>query len=103
MATSCCRLRRARSTGCCAHAAERCGSDELAFLADASLQLPPATATDEVSVGRRHRDKEVLRALLAGLFERRPEAATALDAVTREIAETSGGTSTSCWSARTTG
>ena len=68
-------------------AAERCGSDELAFLADASLQLPPATATDDASVERRHRDKEVLRALLAGLFERRPATAAAVDAVTREIAE----------------
>ncbi len=66
-------------------AAARCDCEELAFLADASTELPPATATDSVSVARRHRDKEVLRRLLAELFEHRPEAAAAVDAVAKEI------------------
>ncbi len=67
-----------------ASAAEHCASDELAFLADAASHLPPATATDESSVSRRHRDKEVLRLLLADLCARQPTVAAA-DAVVHEI------------------
>lgn len=68
-------------------AAERCASDELAFLADASLRLPPATATDAANVALRHRDKEVLRLLLASLFERQPHVAAAVDEAAREISD----------------
>jgi (1->4)-alpha-D-glucan 1-alpha-D-glucosylmutase len=42
-------------------AAVRCGSDELAFLADAFGRLPLPTATDLESTRRRARDKDVLR------------------------------------------
>ena len=60
-------------------AADRCGSQELAFLADAFGRLPLATATDYASVARRHRDKEVLRRALAGFLATRPDAAAAVD------------------------
>lgn len=42
-----------------ARAAERCGSDDLAFIADTLSSLPDSTITDYRSVERRHRDKEV--------------------------------------------
>ena len=42
-------------------AANRCGSDALAFVGDALAELPRPTATDRASVRRRHRDKAVLR------------------------------------------
>jgi hypothetical protein len=45
-------------------AAQRAGSDALAFLADTFAGLPRPTATDRGSVRRRHRDREVLRRLL---------------------------------------
>jgi (1->4)-alpha-D-glucan 1-alpha-D-glucosylmutase len=61
-----------------AAAAERCRSDELAFIADAFGWLPPSTATDDSAV-RRHRDKEVLRSQLQHLCRERPEIATAID------------------------
>jgi (1->4)-alpha-D-glucan 1-alpha-D-glucosylmutase len=68
-----------------ARAAEHCPSDELAFLADAHARLPLATATDWVSVRRRHRDKEVLRGHLARLLKDRPEVAAGIDAVVAEV------------------
>jgi (1->4)-alpha-D-glucan 1-alpha-D-glucosylmutase len=68
-----------------AMAAERCGSAELAFLAGAFGQLPLATATDPESVARRHRDKEVLRWLLAGLTQRDASVAAAVDGVVAEL------------------
>ncbi|GIW07713.1 MAG: maltooligosyl trehalose synthase [Dehalococcoidia bacterium] len=66
-------------------AARRAGSDELAFLADAFGALPLATATDPMSIRRRHRDKEVLRVQLARLLEREPAVAEALDEVVAEV------------------
>jgi (1->4)-alpha-D-glucan 1-alpha-D-glucosylmutase len=66
-------------------AAERIESDELAFLADVFGSLPPASATDTESVARRHRDKEVLRGLLADLCRRNERVAQAIDAVVGEI------------------
>jgi len=63
-----------------AEAARRCGSPDLAFIADALGQLPIATAVDSESVARRHRDKEVLAGQLARLCEERPEIAAAVDA-----------------------
>ncbi len=56
-----------------AEAARRCGSPDLAFIADSYGQLPLATATDRESVARRHRDKEVLGGQLGRLCEERPE------------------------------
>jgi len=62
-------------------AAARCGSDDLAYLADAFGGLPAATATDEGSVARRHRDKEVLRRALERLLAGSRRIADAVDAV----------------------
>ncbi|HZC05103.1 MAG TPA: malto-oligosyltrehalose synthase [Ktedonobacterales bacterium] len=68
-----------------AQAAERCGSDELAFLADTFGQLPHASRTDTASVMRRHRDKEVLRRHLADLCQNNQLVADAIDATLTEI------------------
>jgi (1->4)-alpha-D-glucan 1-alpha-D-glucosylmutase len=62
-------------------AAKRCGSEELAFIADALGELPLATATDRQNVTRRHRDKSVLLASLERLIDTRIEVAQAIDAV----------------------
>jgi (1->4)-alpha-D-glucan 1-alpha-D-glucosylmutase len=59
--------------------ARRIGSDTLASIAVALGRLPPSVATDRDSVEERHRDKEVLRANLAELFEEQPEVAAAVD------------------------
>jgi (1->4)-alpha-D-glucan 1-alpha-D-glucosylmutase len=66
-------------------AAQSAGSKLLAFLADAFAGLPGRTATDRDSVERRHRDKEVLRGLLARLLGEDPSAAKAVDAIVAEI------------------
>ncbi|HEX2222741.1 MAG TPA: malto-oligosyltrehalose synthase [Thermoanaerobaculia bacterium] len=68
-----------------AEAADRCGSDELAFLADSCGLLPHATHSDRVSSARRHRDKEVLRRLLSRLCAEEPAVAAAIDAVVAAI------------------
>ncbi|HEY2290937.1 MAG TPA: malto-oligosyltrehalose synthase [Thermoanaerobaculia bacterium] len=68
-----------------AEAARRCGSPDLAFIADALGQLPLATATDRESVFRRHRDKEVLAGQLARLAEEKPEVARALEEMVAEV------------------
>jgi (1->4)-alpha-D-glucan 1-alpha-D-glucosylmutase len=60
-------------------AADRTGSDELAFLAGAHDRLPSSTATDVVSLRRRHRDKEVLRRLVERLCREDREVARAID------------------------
>ncbi len=62
-------------------AAARSRSDDLAFVADAHDSLPKATETDRASIDRRHRDKEVVRGLLARTLAAQPRAAAALDAV----------------------
>ena len=66
-------------------AAGRCGSPDLAFIADACSELPLATAIDRESSARRHRDKEVLGGQLARLCAENPEIAAAVDAVVEEI------------------
>jgi (1->4)-alpha-D-glucan 1-alpha-D-glucosylmutase len=71
--------------GIVASAADRCRSEELAFIADAFARLPPSTATDRMAVYRRHRDKEVLRRQLDGLCRKQPPVATALDEVVSEV------------------
>ena len=62
-------------------AAERAGSDELAFLADAFGALPPSTVVDPALRERRHRDKEVLAARLAALAAAEPRVAEGIEAV----------------------
>ena len=62
-------------------AAQRSGSEELAFLADACGCLPPSTAADWSSINRRHRNKQVLLELLESLCEREPEISLTLDDV----------------------
>jgi (1->4)-alpha-D-glucan 1-alpha-D-glucosylmutase len=66
-------------------AAARCQSDELAFIAESFGALPVATATDQESVHRRHRNKEILRAQLARLSAEHRRVAAAIDAVVSEI------------------
>ena len=69
-----------------ARAAERCRSDELAFLADALAGMPtPAEAgEDTVALARRHRDKAVIGRHLARLLER-PDVAQAVDDVLEQV------------------
>ncbi|WP_435017017.1 malto-oligosyltrehalose synthase [Tundrisphaera sp. TA3] len=62
-------------------AAERVGSDDLAFLADSLARLPHSTFTDLESVALRHRDKEVIRNALARLIADHPEVGSSIDAV----------------------
>ncbi|MBI3758329.1 MAG: malto-oligosyltrehalose synthase, partial [Deltaproteobacteria bacterium] len=66
-------------------AAKRCGSDELAFLADSFERLPLPTATDFESTRRRHREKDVLQSLLTRLIREQRELGPAIDAVIKEI------------------
>jgi len=66
-------------------AAGRCGSPDLAFIADACASLPLATATDRESSARRHRDKEVLAGQLSRLCDESREIAAAVDAVVAEV------------------
>ena len=68
-----------------AAAAERCGSDELAFIADAQGRLAASTATDVAAIRRRHRHKEVLRHALERLCRERPEVAAAVEAEIRRV------------------
>jgi (1->4)-alpha-D-glucan 1-alpha-D-glucosylmutase len=62
-----------------ASAAERCGSDRLAFIAESLGRLPLSTVRDRGSVERRHRDKEVLRQLLERQLQEEPALAAAID------------------------
>jgi len=66
-------------------AAERAGSDALAFLAGALSELPSPTATDRASVERRHRHKTVLYESLARLCAEEPRVAKAIDAVVADM------------------
>ncbi len=60
--------------------AKRSRSAELAFLSNALRILPRSTVTDRESILRRHRDKEVLQALLARLLDEQPRVRDAVDA-----------------------
>jgi (1->4)-alpha-D-glucan 1-alpha-D-glucosylmutase len=73
-------LAPASADGILAAAAERCGSEELAFIADALGRLPRPTVTDPVALRRRHRDKEILRTQLARLCELDAKVCAAIDA-----------------------
>lgn len=66
-------------------AADRSGSDYLAFLADSYFRLPAATATDKPSLSERHRDKEVIAGLLGRLMSESPFVAETVDACVAEI------------------
>jgi (1->4)-alpha-D-glucan 1-alpha-D-glucosylmutase len=68
-----------------AAAAERCGSDELAFIADAQGRLAASTATDVAAIRRRHRHKEVLRRMVERLCAERPEVAAAVEAEIQRV------------------
>jgi (1->4)-alpha-D-glucan 1-alpha-D-glucosylmutase len=62
------------------HAAERADSALLEFLAHAHGALPLSTEADPERLERRHRHKEVLRALLARLCDEEPGVAAAIEA-----------------------
>jgi (1->4)-alpha-D-glucan 1-alpha-D-glucosylmutase len=62
-------------------AAERAGSAEMAFLADAFGALPPSTVVDPALRERRHRDKEVLHDRLTALAATDPRVSEAIEAV----------------------
>jgi (1->4)-alpha-D-glucan 1-alpha-D-glucosylmutase len=62
-----------------ARAAARAANAELSFLADAHAALPLPTARNREDQDRRHRDKQVLKRLLAKLLLEQPELATAID------------------------
>lgn len=61
------------------NAATRINSDYLSFLADSYVNLPSPTSTDRVSTMARHRDKEIVRALVARFCGESPSAAAAID------------------------
>jgi (1->4)-alpha-D-glucan 1-alpha-D-glucosylmutase len=63
--------------GLLARAATAAGSDELAFFADSLGSLP--LSSDPRAARRRHRDKEVVRRLLARLVKENPAVAAAID------------------------
>ncbi len=68
-----------------AEAAARSGSQRLAFVADVLESLPPSTEVDDASIDRRHRDKEIARALLADIVGDEPGAGPAVDEVVARI------------------
>jgi (1->4)-alpha-D-glucan 1-alpha-D-glucosylmutase len=68
-----------------ATAAQRCGSDDLGFIADTFARLPLPTNRDIDIAARRHRDKEVLLGLLARLCDEQPPVAGAIDTVLGEV------------------
>jgi (1->4)-alpha-D-glucan 1-alpha-D-glucosylmutase len=61
------------------------GPAELAFLADALRELPPAAATDRASTARRHRDHRILATQLDRLLTDDPDARTRVDAAVRAM------------------
>jgi (1->4)-alpha-D-glucan 1-alpha-D-glucosylmutase len=62
-----------------ARAAQRCGNDELAFIADSLTTLPFATDTDAANRRRRQRDIAVLKAAVGRLIQSSPDTAAAID------------------------
>jgi (1->4)-alpha-D-glucan 1-alpha-D-glucosylmutase len=68
-----------------ARAAERCGSNELAFIADALTALPISTTTDSESVRRRQRDIGVLKGVIDRLIHSSPDVAAAIDHTVTEF------------------
>ena len=68
-----------------APAAVKCGSNELAFLADAFDSLPAPASTDLTSITRRHRDKTLLAEMLAKLLREDATVAVATDEVVAQL------------------
>ncbi|HZZ28818.1 MAG TPA: malto-oligosyltrehalose synthase [Pirellulales bacterium] len=68
-----------------AAAAEETGSDLLSFAADVAKHLPPAHRTDQRSISRRHRDKEILRRMLDEQLAAHPEWAAVIDKILADI------------------
>lgn len=68
-------LARAGETACC---------PELLFIADSLASLPRPAADDKQGINRRHRDGEVIQALLDRLMRERPEAARLVDVIIKE-------------------
>ena len=68
-----------------ARAAERCGSDELAFLADSLTALPFSTDTDAANLRRRQRNIAVLKAAIGKIVESSPEVVAAIDQTVAEF------------------
>ena len=66
-------------------AARSADSEALAFLADSYGNLPHATTTEREAITRRHRDKKVLRSLLARLIEEDPKVGVAIDEAVAEL------------------
>ncbi len=66
-------------------AARNAGSEALAFVADAFVELPLPTAPDKKSRRRRHRDKRVLQSWLERLLREHEDLAEAVDAVLVQI------------------
>jgi len=64
-----------------ASAALGCNSARLSFIADGLVNLPLPTATDQVDIVRRHRDKLVLQTLLEELIANNETVTKAIDAV----------------------
>jgi (1->4)-alpha-D-glucan 1-alpha-D-glucosylmutase len=62
-----------------ARAAERCGSDELAFFADSLTALPVSTDTDADNRRHRRRNIAVLKGAIGALIESSPEVVAAID------------------------
>jgi (1->4)-alpha-D-glucan 1-alpha-D-glucosylmutase len=67
------------------NAATRISSDYLSFLADSYVNLPWPTSTDHVSIVARHRDKEIVRALVGRFCGESPSASAAIDAELDEL------------------
>ncbi len=65
-------------------AAERCKSDELAFIADSLRHLPLAPTSDRAVTLRRHRDKEVIQSQFVRLLGEHPGVSAAVTAVVEE-------------------
>ncbi len=70
-----------------ARAAERTGSDDLAFLADAFAYLPRSSTSDPARRRRRLRDQQVMDRLLRRLLNEHPDLGTAIDEAIRELNE----------------
>ena len=66
-------------------AAESCGSEMLAFLAQSHARLPRPTVTARQAVERRHRDKAVLVSLLARLCREDACVSAAVDAEVKRL------------------
>ena len=66
-------------------AAERAGSDDLAFVATALRRLPAATRTDQRGMVERHRDTGVLRRQLAWLLDHHDGIRAHIDAVVADL------------------